>query len=153
MGEWTREQLQEAHDHYAAVAAEAARTGDWRPWADLFTEDAEYLEHNFGRFEGREAIYEWISKTMAEWPNSEMKSFPHTWCVCDEERGWWVCRIENEFADPGDGEVYREHNITVLHYAGDHQWSYEEDAYNPASFETTVKAWLDAKRRSKTGTE
>jgi len=76
---------------------------------------------------------------MSEWPNSEMKEFPHDWCICDEERGWWVCRIENRFEDPGDGEVYEEHNITVLHYAGDHQWSYEEDAYNPANFGETGK--------------
>ena len=149
MGEWTREELERAHDHYKSVAAEAARTGNWRPWADLFTEDAVYLEHHFGRFEGREAIYDWISKTMAEWPNSEMTSFPHSWCVCDEERGWWVCRIENVFSDPGGGEEFGEHNITVLHYAGDDQWSYEEDAYNPASFEKTVRAWIDAKRAHK----
>jgi len=56
MGQWTREQLQEAHDHYCGVAAEAARSGNWRPWADQFTEDAVYLEHHFGKFEGREAI-------------------------------------------------------------------------------------------------
>ena len=87
---------------------------------------------------------------MAEWPNSEMKSFPHAWCVCDEERGWWVCRIENRFEDPGDGEVYEEHNITVLHYAGDNQWSYEEDAYNPANFGETVKA-LDRRQTRQQG--
>ena len=67
-------------------------------------DDATYVEHHYGTFEGREAIYEWIAKTMAEWPNSEMKEFPHDWCVCDEERGWWICQIENRFVDPGDGE-------------------------------------------------
>ena len=30
------------------------RPRDWREWAELFTEDAEYLEHTFGRFKGRE---------------------------------------------------------------------------------------------------
>jgi len=148
-GQWTREELERAHDHYKQIAAQAAATGDWDAWAELFTEDAEYVEHHFGTFHGREEIREWISKTMAEWPNSAMKSFPHTWCVCDEERGWWVCRIENRFEDPGDGEIHQEHNITVLHYAGDDQWSYEEDAYNPANFGETVKAWIDAKRANK----
>ena len=56
---------------------------------------------------------------MAQWPNSEMKEFPHDWCVCDEERGWWICQIENRFVDPGDGEVYQAYNLTVLKYAGD----------------------------------
>ena len=96
------------------------RTGNWRPWAELFTEDAQYVEHHYGTFEGREAIASWISQTMAEWPNSEMTEFPHDWCVCDEERGWWICQIENRFRDPGDGKVYEAANITVLKYAGRH---------------------------------
>ena len=37
----------------------------------------------------------------------------------------------------------------MLHYAGDNQWSYEEDAYNPANFEETVRAWIDARRAAK----
>ena len=143
---WTRAELQRAHDHFVAVAADAARSGDWRQWSDLFTEDAEYVEHCFGRFRGRQEIHEWITRTMAAWPNSEMTAFPHDWCVCDEERGWWICKIQNRFADPGDGRVYQEANLTVLHYAGDMQFSYEEDAYNPANFAPMVSAWTAAKR-------
>ncbi len=148
MGEWTREELERAHDNFIAKAAEAGRTGDWTIWSDLFTEDAEYVEHHYGKFSGRAAIQAWITETMATWPNSEMKEFPHDWCVCDEERGWWICQIENRFADPGDGKVYEQYNITVLKYAGDMQFSYEEDAYNPASFAPVVKAWIAAKRAS-----
>ena len=78
----------------------------------MFTDDATYVEHHYGTFEGRDAIHAWISETMAQWPNSEMKEFPHDWCVCDEERGWWICQIENRFVDPGDGEVYQAYNLT-----------------------------------------
>ena len=77
---------------------EAGRTGDWRPWAELFTEDADVrrapLRHV--RRAARRSTT-WITETMAQWPNSEMKEFPHDWCVCDEERGWWICQIENRF--------------------------------------------------------
>ena len=93
---------------------------------------------------------------MAQWPNSEMKEFPHDWCICDEERGWWICQIENRFVDPGDGEVYQAYNLTVLKYAGDGQFSREEDAYNPANFAPVVKAWIAAeaqgRRNGLTGT-
>lgn len=150
MGEWSRDELERAHEHYKQTAATAGRTGDWRPWAELFTEDAEYIEHHYGRFHGREAIYDWISKTMAEWPNFEMKEFPHDWCVCDEDRGWWICQIENRFTDPGDGRIYEAYNLTVLKYAGNMQFSSEEDVYNPASFAPVVKAWIAANRTAGT---
>jgi hypothetical protein len=146
MGKWTRDELQRAHDNYMAVAQEAARTNNWREWANCFTEDAEYREHHYGTMHGREAIHDWISTTMAEWPNSEMNAFPHDWCVCDEERGWWICQIENRFRDPGDGSTHQAANITILHYAGDMQWSLEEDVYNPMNFAPVVKDWIAAER-------
>jgi hypothetical protein len=142
--QWSREELQRAHDNFVATANRCADSGEWADWANLFTEDAHYVEHTYGEMHGREAILGWIASTMAEWPNKAMTSFPHAWCVCDEEKGWWICRIENRFRDPGDGSVHQAHNITVLHYAGDLQFSYEEDAYNPANFGPVVRNWLAA---------
>ena len=46
--------------------------------------------------------------------------------------------------DPGDGSVHQAHNITVLHYAGDMKFSYEEDAYNPAAFGPMIQGWQAA---------
>ena len=152
MGRWSRDELQQAHDNFVAVAAESGRSGDWRPWAELFTEDAEYIEHHYGRFSGRAAIHEWISSTMASWPNNEMTMFPHDWCVCDEERGRWICQIENRFNDPGDGAVYQASNITILQYAGDMRFSSEEDVYNPAHFLPVVKGWMAAYQAHHPGT-
>jgi hypothetical protein len=143
---WDRDELQRAHDHYLSVANECARSGEWRAWSELFTEDAQYVEHHFGTFHGRDEILRWISETMGAWPNSEMTAFPHDWCVCDVERGWWICRILNRMNDPGDGRIYQEANVTVLHYAGNLQFSYEEDVYNPAAFGPMITAWSEARR-------
>jgi hypothetical protein len=145
-GGWDRAELEEAHHHYVSVANQAARSGDWRPWVELFTDDAEYIEHHFGTFHGRDEILQWISTTMAQWPNREMTMFPHDWCVCDVERGWWICQIENRFNDPGDGLVYQAANVTILKYAGDMRFSSEEDVYNPAAFAPVVQAWMKAKQ-------
>lgn len=145
MGRFSRPELEEAHRRYVSVANAAAAAGDWDRWVDLFTDDVVYVEHLFGRFEGREAVRAWITGTMSRWPNSAMTSFPHDWCVCDEERGWWVCQIENRFEDPGDGGVYQAPNITILHYAGDGRFSYEEDVYNPAAFAELVGRWTAAR--------
>jgi SnoaL-like domain len=147
MGRWTREELELAFDHYQRLALRAGTTGDWDAWADQFTEDATYVEHLFGTFGGREAIRRWIKATMATYPNSEMKYFPIDWYVIDEERGWIVAKVWNRMADPGDGSLHQEYNFTLLKYAGDMQWSYEEDVYNPASFGTMVQGWLATKAR------
>ncbi len=144
MGHWTREELQAAHDNYKAVALKASKSGEWKQWAECFTEDATYLEHHYGAMTGRAAIEAWITETMSQWPNTDMDEFPHDWCVCDEERGWWICQIQNRMRDLGDGVVRQAANITILHYAGNMQWSYEEDAYNPANFGPMIKDWIKA---------
>src|SRR4051812_47845039 len=53
---------------------------DWSAWADQFTEDALYVEHEMGTFQGREAIRKWIVETMA--PVGDMH-FPTEWYVID----------------------------------------------------------------------
>lgn len=146
MGQFTREELDAAHEHYKTIAARASAANDWDEWATLFTEDATYIEHHYGKMEGRETIKNWIAETMSQWPNSEMTSFPHDWCVCDEETGRWICQIENRFRDPGDGSVHEAANITILTYAGNNQFSCEEDVYNPANFMPVVKAWMAAEK-------
>ena len=144
MGRWARREIEEAFDHYQKTALRAGTSGDWRDWADLFTEDATYVEHLFGTFGGREAIYNWISRTMAH--NEHMKFFPIEWYVIDEERGWVVCQVWNRMVDPGDGSLHQAYNFSLLKYAGDGKWSYEEDVYNPTHFQTMLEGWQEARK-------
>jgi ketosteroid isomerase-like protein len=142
---FTRDEMERAFLHYQQVAAEAARSSDWRAWADLFTEDATYFEHHFGEMHGREEIYNWISETMQTAPNNEMTSFPIDWYVIDEAKGWVICQVLNRMRDVGDGSVHQAANWTLLKYAGHDQWSYEEDMYNPNEFATMITGWLQAR--------
>jgi uncharacterized protein (TIGR02246 family) len=134
-------ELQKTFDAYVLEVDEIARTGDWARFADLFAEDATYLEHAYGDFRGREEIRAWIVKTMTTYPGSEMIAFPPAWHLLDPERGRVVCEIRNVMRDPGDGSVHEQSNITILTYAGDGLWACEEDIYNPQKFADMVRDW------------
>jgi SnoaL-like protein len=148
VGTFTRDEIERAFQTFQDAAERSAKSGDWREWSECFTEDADYYEHHYGRMKGREAIYQWIQSTMSEPINRDMRNFPIDWYVIDEDRGWVICSVWNEMDDPGDGSLHREYNWTILHYAGDGKFSYEEDLYNPNEFGAMIKGWLDAKKRS-----
>ncbi len=136
-----RVELEAAFEHYQATVRRAYAERDWTLFAGLFTDDADYLEHAYGRFAGRAEIEAWAVRTMTSFPGNAMVDFPVGWAVLDEDRGWIVCEIENVMPDPGDGSVHQSPNLTILHYAGNNLFSYEEDVYNPMRFMTMVAGW------------
>lgn len=142
---FTRDEMERAFAHYQEVAAESARTNEWKAWSELFTEDVHYVEHHYGEFHGRQQVYDWIMETMHTSPNDEMRAFPIEWYVIDEDKGWVVCCIQNVMNDPGDGQTYQAANWTLLKYAGDDRWSYEEDIYSPIEFGKMIGRWAKAK--------
>jgi hypothetical protein len=152
MGRWSRDELENAFETYRRTALHAGTTGEWDAWADLFTEDATYVEHHYGTIGGRDAIRRWITETMSSWPGNAMPHFPVEWYMIDEERGWVVCQVWNRMQDPGDGSIHQAYNFTLLKYAGDGRWSYEEDVYNPASFASMIEGWVTARQRAASGT-
>ena len=137
----SRAELEDAFGHYQATVRRAVAERDWTLFAGLFTTDATYHEHAYGRFHGRAAIAEWAVRTMTTFPGNAMIDFPISWSVLDEERGWVVCEVQNVMADPGDGSVHQSPNLTILHYAGGNEFGYEEDVYNPARFKEMVAGW------------
>lgn len=147
MARWKRKEIEAAFRKYQAAALKGAQTKDWTDWANCFTEDATYVEHHYGKFWGRQRILDWITETMTNGFATQMTAFPISWYSIDEDRGWIFCEVMNRMEDLGDGKIYEEPNITILHYAGDGLFSYEEDAYNPANMGTMVTAWMDAKKK------
>ena len=144
MGRFDRSELERAFEHYKEVSKQAAESGEWDAWAELFTKDATYVEHQYGRFEGREAIRKWICETMSGYRG--MNSFPVEWAIIDEERAWIVFAAWNRMADPGDGSLHQAASWSLIHYAGDDLWSYEEDIYSPDEFAGMVKGWATARK-------
>jgi hypothetical protein len=146
MGKWSRAELEAAFEHYQSEVRRACAANDWSIFADLFVDEATYFEHMFGEFRGRDAIRSWITATMSAFPGNSMPAFPIKWFVIDEDRGWVICDVINRMVDPGDGSVHEASNITILHYAGENQFSREEAVYNPMSFMTMVKGWCEHAR-------
>ncbi len=129
-------EVRAAYDNFVAVG----ESGDWSAWADLHTEDGVWMEHHLGRFEGREAIRTAIIDVMAQAPSS--MTFPVEWVVFDGTRvvyyPWQV------LPHPSGGEDFRFGCVTILEYAGDGQFSYQEDVYNPKEGEAVFGAWIAA---------
>ena len=145
MPHWNVTELRDAFENFSTVSDECARTADYNAFADLFTEDCEYVEHVFGRMEGREAVRAWIVPLMQQYPNDQMVRYTQDWVLFDEERGRIVFSARTHMADPGDGGSYTETNWTAIDYAGDGLFSREEDIYNPANFGSMLERWLAAK--------
>jgi hypothetical protein len=55
----------------------------------------------------------------------------------------WLTRME----DPGDGSIHEEKNYARLKYAGNKQFSYEEDIYNPQRHLAMMRRWMDVYER------
>ena len=136
MSEFSRSEVEEAYHHFVAVGD----SGDWDAWSDLHTEDGVWLEHAFGEIRGRKAIRRTITRVMAPVP---MMVFPVEWYMIEGNRvvyyPWQV------MPDPKGGDaVYRFGCVTILEYAGNGEFSRQEDLYNPREGEAVIKSWLAA---------
>jgi hypothetical protein len=140
-GRFAAAEIEQAYAAFHAQVATFVETGDWSGYADLFTEDATYVEHAMGTFRGREEIRAWAVRTMTSYPGRVMTGFPLAWSVTDAPTGRLICEVRNPMPDPGDGTLLEEPNLTIMTYAGDGLFSCEEDVYNPLRFHAMAVRW------------
>jgi ketosteroid isomerase-like protein len=122
-----KQEIEATYARYVATRdrIEAGELG-WDALADFFTEDATFIDPAWGRIEGIEAIREFLVESMA---GLEDWSFPHEWTLVDGNR--LVTRWQNRL--PGaraDGTQYQAPGVSILEYAGNGRFSYEEDLLN-----------------------
>jgi predicted SnoaL-like aldol condensation-catalyzing enzyme len=135
-----REEIETEFEKYRKRASLAVETGDWDQWAAQFTDDAHYREHHYGYYTSGEQIRDWINSVMQPFPTME---FPPSYALIDGNRV--SALIPNILPAPeGDDGYYGFDVNTILHYAGDGKWSFEEDVYNPREAEDTVQRWIAA---------
>ena len=126
--EYPADEIRAAYDRYVSTRdrVEAGELG-WDALADFFTEDATFIDPAWGRVEGRDAIRRFLEESMA---GLEGWTFPREWtAVLDGSRlaSGWQNRL------PGsrpDGPPYQAPGISVMHYAGNGRFRYEEDLLN-----------------------
>jgi hypothetical protein len=69
--------------------------------------------------------------------------FPISWRLIDGNRV--SALIPNILPPPpGDNGYYGFDVNTILHYAGNGKWNYEEDVYSPAEAGATIARWVSA---------
>lgn len=140
-GRFTADEITEAYAAMHRCVQEYTTSGCWDDFCLHFTEDAEYVEHAFGTFRGRDEIRDWSVRTMTSFPGGVMTGFPLAWQVVDVDTSRLICEVRNLMPDPGDGSHHEESNLTIMTYAGDGLFSREEDVYNPLRFMRMSMRW------------
>jgi ketosteroid isomerase-like protein len=122
-----RDEVQAAVDRYHELRARIeAGEHDFGVLADLYTDDAVYVDAAWGRIEGKAAIAAWLVDSMVglgDW------QFPVEFTAIDGDN----VVVKWTQVVPGtreDGRPYTQSGYSRLVYAGDGRFSYEEDVYN-----------------------
>ena len=127
MADFSRGEVQKAIDALHSIRDKAsAGEMSWDALADLFTEDATCIDPAWGRFKESKSIRQFLRDSMQ---GLEGWKFSTDWCVIEGNRV--VSKFRNQL--PGqrpDGTSYEVPGVSVLEYAGDGKFSFEEDIIN-----------------------
>ena len=118
---------------------------DWGAWANLYTADAEYVEHFWGTMHGPEEINIFVQSVMQGVP--EMYTVLEWYIIGDDRVALYV---ENRRDNPdSEGPAYFDFpQMTGLWYAGDGLWSREEAFWSVSAARVASAAYDKAVERS-----
>ena len=117
---YSRAEVEEAFRHYFLTGPVLE---DWAAWSQLFSEDAVYFDHYYGRFRGPAEIRKFLEATMGFAPQVYS---PLEWYNLDGDR--IVYKVWNRADNPDPaGPPAQFPSLQIIQYAGDGKWSSEED--------------------------
>jgi hypothetical protein len=135
MPAYPRDELEEMVSRWLDANRKAEEAGDWRPMAELYTEDATY-GWNFGPKEEFMAVGRDEIRDLAlgeEMRGLDGWSYPYEEILIDERKGY-VVGFWRQLADATrpDGRHYEVAGIggSWFRYAGDFQWSWQRDWFD-----------------------
>ncbi len=141
MGVFSRDEIDLAFQKYWRSGAVGE---NWDAWANLFTEDATYVEHVLGNLKGREAIRAWIKPIMAQY--GELYT-AYEWHSVDEHSGRVMVYMQNRRDHPSGSGTIDFPGITILEYAGNGLWKLEEDFWAVPKAYATVEEYDKARKQ------
>lgn len=113
---------------------------NWAAWPDRLTEDVDYIEHFYGEMRGREAVRTWIVGLMAQ------RADVHAvldWYVISGRRV--ILSMTNRYYSPDPaGAPFDFPGLTVLGYAGDGLFGYQEDYWDQRLAKLAYAGWVAA---------
>ncbi len=124
-----RPEVQATVDGYLRLREQIdAGHATWLDLADLFTDDATYIDPAWGRVQGIDAIREFLVESMR---GLEDWRFPVTFAAIEGDDVVTAWRQVLPGTRP-DGRPYEQTGVSLLRYAGDGKFSFEEDILNMA---------------------
>lgn len=141
MSVFSREEIEREFQRRVAIQEK----DDWKAFGETFTSDAVYVEHHEGTFKGRDKILAWLIPVM---DRCRGWTYPIDWVAIDGTRViyHWMNRLPGKRPD---GAFYEWPGISVIQYAGDGQWSFQEDVYNWELGEKVIKDYIADKAARK----
>ena len=137
----TRYDLEEVEAAFRTYWRTGAVGEDWDRWVECFTDDVTYVEHILGDKQGRDEVRAWIKPIMSEFGALYTV---YEWHVCDPS-GRVVVYMQNRRDHPDAGQPPIDFpGITVLEYAGNGQFSREEDFWSLPEGQRTMQQYADA---------
>jgi len=116
---------------------------NWRQWPSFFTEDVRYVEHIYGEMRGRDAVFRWITELMEK--NRDVHAVID-WYMVKGRRV--VVNMQNRYYHPDPACAPLDFpGITILEYAGDGRFGYEEDYWCLRTAKACHAAFHDAVAR------
>ncbi|MCW2601337.1 MAG: SnoaL-like domain protein [Frankiales bacterium] len=113
---------------------------NWAAWPDCLTEDVLYVERVFGTMHGREEVRTWITDLMA------VRGDVHAvlnWYQVKGDRV--VLNMTNRYYHPDPaGDPLDFGGISVLEYAGDGLFGYEEDYWDTTGAKLAYEQFTEA---------
>jgi hypothetical protein len=134
---FSRDEVEAAFKHYFLTGPVQE---DWIAWSQLFTDDAVYFDHFYGRFRGPHEIQVFLESTMMFGRHCYTAL---EWYNIDGNQIVWKGR---NLADHPDATQppFEFPSLQIITYAGDGKWSSEEDWWMIPEMKAYAKGYWKA---------